>query len=166
MSDTPEQQYSPALDYTAAYKVILRHFYWFRFSSNEPNIQKYTIFRKMPMLVTRQERNLAIDGVYIHVRSLSCVLHVTFVLTIPTNARSCPPIKPKPSSIARKQLPTISRASPTFSNQRRRHPYSSLSSLAGRRIRGTTLKLRAQGSPVSFLFSFVVENIISSGHFP
>ena len=33
-------------------------------------MQKYTIFRKMPMLVTRQERNLAIDGVYIHVRSL------------------------------------------------------------------------------------------------
>lgn len=28
MSDTPEQQYSSALDYTAAYKVILGHFYW------------------------------------------------------------------------------------------------------------------------------------------
>ena len=28
----------------------------------------------MPMLVTRQERNLAIDGVYIHVRSLFNIL--------------------------------------------------------------------------------------------
>ncbi|KDR72482.1 hypothetical protein GALMADRAFT_252569 [Galerina marginata CBS 339.88] len=48
MSDAPEQQYSSASDYTAAYK-------------------KYTIYRKMPMLVTRQERTLAIDGVYIHI---------------------------------------------------------------------------------------------------
>ncbi|KAF8804772.1 hypothetical protein BYT27DRAFT_7194364 [Phlegmacium glaucopus] len=48
MSDTPEQQHSSALDYTAAYK-------------------KYTIYRKMPMLVARQERTLAIDGVYIHI---------------------------------------------------------------------------------------------------
>jgi len=64
MSDTPEQQYSSALDYTVAYKVILVHFFWFRYSSNELNMQKYTIFRKMPMLVTRQEQNLAIDGVY------------------------------------------------------------------------------------------------------
>ncbi|KAF8882155.1 stress-activated map kinase interacting protein 1-domain-containing protein [Gymnopilus junonius] len=47
-AETPEQQYSSALDYTAAYK-------------------KYTIYRKMPMLVTRQERTLAIDGVYIHI---------------------------------------------------------------------------------------------------
>ncbi|KAF8156669.1 stress-activated map kinase interacting protein 1-domain-containing protein [Crassisporium funariophilum] len=47
MSDTPEQQNSSA-DYTAAYK-------------------KYTIYRKMPMLVARQERTLAIDGVYIHI---------------------------------------------------------------------------------------------------
>ncbi|KAG2003357.1 stress-activated map kinase-interacting protein 1, variant 2 [Coprinopsis cinerea AmutBmut pab1-1] len=49
VTDTPEQQHSSALDWTAAYK-------------------KYTIYRKMPMLVTRQERTLAIDGVYIHVR--------------------------------------------------------------------------------------------------
>jgi len=48
MSDTPEQKFSSALDYTIAYK-------------------KYTIYRKMPMLVTRQERTLAIDGVYIHI---------------------------------------------------------------------------------------------------
>ncbi|KAI4518567.1 hypothetical protein K525DRAFT_259438 [Schizophyllum commune Loenen D] len=48
MSDTPEMQLSSALDYTAAYK-------------------KYVIYRKMPMLVTRQERVLAIDGGYIHI---------------------------------------------------------------------------------------------------
>ncbi|TFK41574.1 stress-activated map kinase interacting protein 1-domain-containing protein [Crucibulum laeve] len=48
MSDTPEVQYSSDLDYAAAYK-------------------KYTIYRKMPMLVARQERTLAIDGVYIHI---------------------------------------------------------------------------------------------------
>ncbi|KAF8189367.1 stress-activated map kinase interacting protein 1-domain-containing protein [Pholiota molesta] len=48
MSDTPEQQSSSVLDYTSAYK-------------------KYTIYRKMPMLVARQERTLAIDGDYIHI---------------------------------------------------------------------------------------------------
>jgi hypothetical protein len=48
MSDVPEVQISAAMDYTAAYK-------------------KYTIYRKMPMLVTRQERGLAIDGAYIHI---------------------------------------------------------------------------------------------------
>jgi len=44
MSDTLEQQYSSALDYTVAYRVILVHFYWFHYSSNELNMQKYTIF--------------------------------------------------------------------------------------------------------------------------
>ncbi|KAG6849750.1 hypothetical protein H0H93_005548 [Arthromyces matolae] len=48
MSDTPEIQYSSALDYAAGYK-------------------KFTIFRKAPMLLARQERTLAIDGVYIHI---------------------------------------------------------------------------------------------------
>ncbi|EGO03414.1 hypothetical protein SERLA73DRAFT_174884 [Serpula lacrymans var. lacrymans S7.3] len=47
ISDVPEVQISAAMDFTAAYK-------------------KYTIYRKMPML-TRQERTLAIDGVYIHI---------------------------------------------------------------------------------------------------
>jgi len=47
MSDVPEIQ-SSVLDYTSAYK-------------------KFTIYRKMPMLVARQERTLAIDGVYIHI---------------------------------------------------------------------------------------------------
>jgi len=48
-SDTPpEVKLSAALDYTSAYK-------------------KFTIYRKLPMLVARQERTLAIDGVHIHV---------------------------------------------------------------------------------------------------
>ncbi|KAG6841336.1 hypothetical protein C0991_012161 [Blastosporella zonata] len=48
MSDTPEIQYSSSLaDYAAGYK-------------------KYSIFRKAPMLLARQERSLAIDGAYIH----------------------------------------------------------------------------------------------------
>ncbi|KAK7031268.1 Component of a membrane-bound complex containing the Tor2p kinase [Paramarasmius palmivorus] len=48
MSDTPEVKLSAALDYTAAYK-------------------KYTVYRKLPMLVARQERTLAIDGGYVHI---------------------------------------------------------------------------------------------------
>ncbi|KAF9521811.1 stress-activated map kinase interacting protein 1-domain-containing protein [Crepidotus variabilis] len=48
ITDAPEQQYSSTLDYTSAYK-------------------KYTIYRKLPMLVARNERTLAIDGVYIHI---------------------------------------------------------------------------------------------------
>ncbi|KAF8630237.1 hypothetical protein AX15_003038 [Amanita polypyramis BW_CC] len=47
MSDTPDAQFG-STDYTAAYK-------------------KYAIHRKMPMLVAKQERTLAIDGVYIHI---------------------------------------------------------------------------------------------------
>ncbi|KIL62235.1 hypothetical protein M378DRAFT_179750 [Amanita muscaria Koide BX008] len=47
MSDTPaEVQF--ATDYTTAYK-------------------KYVIYRKVPMLVAKQERTLAIDGVYVHI---------------------------------------------------------------------------------------------------
>ncbi|KAF5351261.1 hypothetical protein D9756_008465 [Leucocoprinus leucothites] len=47
-SDTPEIQYTTPLDYTAAYK-------------------KYTIYRKMPMLVARQPRTLAVDGEWVHI---------------------------------------------------------------------------------------------------
>jgi len=47
-SEVPEQQYSAALDFTRAYK-------------------KYTVYRKMPMLVVRHERILAMDGDYIHI---------------------------------------------------------------------------------------------------
>jgi len=39
---------SSTLDYTASYK-------------------KYTIYRKLPMLVARQEKTLAIDGQYVHI---------------------------------------------------------------------------------------------------
>ncbi|KAF8531338.1 stress-activated map kinase interacting protein 1-domain-containing protein [Gautieria morchelliformis] len=48
MSEVPEQQYSAALDFTSAYK-------------------KYTVYRKMPMLVVRHERTLAMDGDYLHI---------------------------------------------------------------------------------------------------
>lgn len=48
ISDTPDMQYASLGDYTAGYK-------------------KYTIYRKTPMLLARQERTLAIDGVYIHI---------------------------------------------------------------------------------------------------
>jgi hypothetical protein len=41
----------------APYQVVLTYLY-----------QKYTVYRKMPMMVNRHERTLAIDGVYIHVR--------------------------------------------------------------------------------------------------
>ncbi|KAF9239245.1 stress-activated map kinase interacting protein 1-domain-containing protein [Melanogaster broomeanus] len=47
ISDVPDMQYNAATDYTTAYK-------------------RYTVYRKMPMLA-RQERTLAIDGVYIHI---------------------------------------------------------------------------------------------------
>ncbi|KXN81704.1 Stress-activated map kinase-interacting protein 1 [Leucoagaricus sp. SymC.cos] len=46
--DTPEIQYTTPLDWTAAYK-------------------KYTIYRKMPMLVARQGRTLAVDGEWVHI---------------------------------------------------------------------------------------------------
>ncbi|KAF8075948.1 stress-activated map kinase interacting protein 1-domain-containing protein [Lyophyllum atratum] len=48
MSDTPEVPYPSLSDYTAGYKP-------------------YTIFRKAPMLLARQQRTLAIDGDYIHI---------------------------------------------------------------------------------------------------
>ncbi|KAJ6501260.1 stress-activated map kinase interacting protein 1-domain-containing protein [Mycena vulgaris] len=48
MSDTPEVKYSSAIDYNNVYK-------------------QYTIYRKMPMLVARQERTMAFDGLYIHI---------------------------------------------------------------------------------------------------
>ncbi|CAK5282393.1 unnamed protein product [Mycena citricolor] len=50
MSDTPEVKYSvpSALDFSNVYK-------------------QFTIYRKMPMLVAKQERTLAFDGLYIHI---------------------------------------------------------------------------------------------------
>ncbi|KAI0795653.1 stress-activated map kinase interacting protein 1-domain-containing protein [Abortiporus biennis] len=47
-SEVPEQVYSSVFDYTTAYK-------------------RYTVYRKLPMLVTRSARMLAIDGGYIHI---------------------------------------------------------------------------------------------------
>ncbi|CAL1709275.1 unnamed protein product [Somion occarium] len=47
-SEVPEQVYSSVFDYTTAYK-------------------RYTVYRKVPMLVTRSARALAIDGGYIHI---------------------------------------------------------------------------------------------------
>ncbi|EEB89047.1 hypothetical protein MPER_12907, partial [Moniliophthora perniciosa FA553] len=52
MSDTPEVKLSATLDYAAAYK-------------------KYTVYRKLPMMVARQERTLAIDGGYVHIMPTS-----------------------------------------------------------------------------------------------
>jgi len=51
-SELLEQGFSSMLDYTNAYR-------------------KYTVYRKMPMLVTRNERLLAIDGGYIHIIPMS-----------------------------------------------------------------------------------------------
>ncbi|KAK1218325.1 Component of a membrane-bound complex containing the Tor2p kinase [Marasmius sp. AFHP31] len=48
MSDAPEAKLAVPLDYRTAYK-------------------KYTVYRKLPMLVTRQEKTLAIDGGYLHI---------------------------------------------------------------------------------------------------
>ncbi|KAJ7778713.1 stress-activated map kinase interacting protein 1-domain-containing protein [Mycena maculata] len=49
MSDTPDSvKYPSAIDYSNVYK-------------------QYTIYRKMPMLVAKQERTLAFDGLYIHI---------------------------------------------------------------------------------------------------
>ncbi|TDL19644.1 SIN1-domain-containing protein [Rickenella mellea] len=47
-SEVPEAKFSAEMDITAAYK-------------------RFTVFRKLPMLVARLERTLAIDGEYIHI---------------------------------------------------------------------------------------------------
>ncbi|KAH9939185.1 stress-activated map kinase interacting protein 1-domain-containing protein [Amylocystis lapponica] len=51
-SESREQGFSSVFDYTNAYR-------------------KYTVYRKVPMLVTRSERLLAIDGGYIHIIPMS-----------------------------------------------------------------------------------------------
>ncbi|KAI0287104.1 stress-activated map kinase interacting protein 1-domain-containing protein [Russula brevipes] len=48
MSDVPDLDYNTSQDFTAAYK-------------------KYTVYRKMPMIVGKHERTLAIDRPYIHI---------------------------------------------------------------------------------------------------
>jgi len=42
------------------------------------DLQKYTVYRKMPMIVGKHERTLAIDGPYIHVRMIKLA---TFLAT-------------------------------------------------------------------------------------
>lgn len=51
-SEILEPSFNSMFDYTNAYK-------------------KYTVYRKVPMLVTRSARLLAIDGVYIHIMPMS-----------------------------------------------------------------------------------------------
>ncbi|KAI0264615.1 stress-activated map kinase interacting protein 1-domain-containing protein [Gloeopeniophorella convolvens] len=48
MSDAPDLDFATSQDFTNAYK-------------------KYTVYRKMPMIVGKHERTLAIDGPYIHI---------------------------------------------------------------------------------------------------
>jgi hypothetical protein len=71
MSDVPDLDYNTSQDFTAAYKVrtlfILCYYHRHQFSS----AQKYTVYRKMPMIVGKHARTLAIDGPYIHVRYIS-----------------------------------------------------------------------------------------------
>jgi SAPK-interacting protein 1 (Sin1), Pleckstrin-homology len=123
MSDTPEQQHSSALDYTAAYKAT---FISFATSHLLTFPQKYTIYRKMPMLVARQERTLAIDGVYIHVRSSSAA--VIFTPDGSSNNRSClQQTKQKQFSIMVKRHHIILRVSRIASNQQLHLPFSNLS---------------------------------------
>jgi hypothetical protein len=59
--------------------------------------QEYVVYRKMPMLVTRQERTLTIDGVYIHVRTK--LIKFCVITDLPV-FRSCHRLaKPRLSSI-------------------------------------------------------------------
>lgn len=78
ISEVPEQQYSSALDFTSAYKVCLQHL--FVTCTSLILRQKYTVYRKMPMLVVRHERILAMDGDYIHVRfaAFYCMYNLTY----------------------------------------------------------------------------------------
>lgn len=57
-------------DYTTAYKVGSLSLSLIPFLRTSMKTQRYTIYRKMPMLA-RQERTLAIDGVYVHVSPAS-----------------------------------------------------------------------------------------------
>ena len=68
MSDVPDLDYNTSQDFTAAYKVRT-HFWRIINPSVHFPLQKYTVYRKMPMIVGKHERTLAIDGPYIHVRT-------------------------------------------------------------------------------------------------
>jgi target of rapamycin complex 2 subunit MAPKAP1 len=85
--------------------------------------QKYTIYRKMSMLVARQERTLTFDGVYIHVSLHSNCIFFTF------NGlnRSCLQLtKQRQFSILVKRRHIISRVLRIVSNQRPDLPFSNL----------------------------------------
>ena len=76
MSEVPDLDYNTSQDFTAAYKVrkktrfsTLASWQWQQFFfKHQSRCQKYTVYRKMPMIVGKHERTLAIDGPYIHVR--------------------------------------------------------------------------------------------------
>lgn len=144
MSEVPESQ--PAADYTAAYKVRpLTHF--------RPKLtslyQKYVVFRKMPMLVGRHERVLAIDGAYIHVRlnfRESCQ-YISHICTL----RLCPP------QIRQKLFLTVGKPHPTILivllpvNNLPNHPHHSvLLSIVMVVINGMSLRQIMPRLPVSF----------------
>lgn len=120
--------------------------------------QKYTIYRKMPMLVARQERTLAIDGVYIHVGSLStCIIFASDGLN-----RSClQQTKQKQYSIVVKRHHIISRVSRIVSNQQLHLPFLNLFWLVGPRANVMISRQRARNMPVGSLsFAAISSNMI------
>jgi hypothetical protein len=77
--ETPEIQYTTPSAVTAAYKVDFNA-HLCGLSLTFPR-QKYTIYRKLPMLVTRQERTLAVDGEWVHVHFFSFISICCHLLT-------------------------------------------------------------------------------------
>ena len=65
---TQEQTLSQMLDFMNAYRVRARYPGVHQQEADIGIRQKYTVYRKMPMIVTRNARMLTIDGGYIHVR--------------------------------------------------------------------------------------------------
>lgn len=83
--------------------------------------QKYTVYRKMPMMVTRSARMLTIDGGYIHVRSIPTVTNRRSNWT----SRSYPPsLKRSTSSTAARRPLTTSRVLLHVNSQARTVPHS------------------------------------------
>lgn len=76
MSEVPTS--NAALDFTAAYKVRMHREGLLR-TSLTPDFdltKRFVVYRKLPMLVGRHERALAIDGDYIHVRCQDVLLDI------------------------------------------------------------------------------------------
>lgn len=42
--------------------------------------RRYTVYRKVPMLVARMERTLAIDGDYVHVSLMTSKVRITLLI--------------------------------------------------------------------------------------